>query len=139
MRAKVVRHELPKHKHRWFGVVELDNGLTLYMSGIAAWLFEGDEVEVRLKNQPKEIGGKKILFFEDYELFKIYGKDRIKVWDVFAKAVELPRYSFGKEVYRYKILAREAVYERDFEKIAELEQYHYASQKSRVALWKCYD
>lgn len=34
-------------------------------------------------------------------------------------------------------LAREAVYERDFEAIAELEQYHYASQKSRVALWKC--
>ena len=50
-----------------------------------------------------------------------------------------PRYSFGKEVYRYKILAREAIYKRDFERIAELEQYHYASQKSRVALRKCYD
>ncbi|MET1123808.1 MAG: GNAT family N-acetyltransferase [Archaeoglobaceae archaeon] len=140
MIARVVRHELPKHKHRWFGVVELDNGLTLYMSGIAAWMFEGDVVEVRIKNEPKEIHGKKILFFDDYELYRLYDGEKVKVWDVFSKVVELSRHNFGgKEVYRYRILAREAVYERDFERIAELEQYHYASQKSRVALWKCYD
>ncbi|AEA46969.1 ATP-binding cassette domain-containing protein [Archaeoglobus veneficus] len=139
MRAKVVSHELPKHRHRWFGVVELDNGLTLYMSGIAAWLFEGDEVEIVIKGEPKDVHGRKILFFDDYELYRIYGKDKIKVWEVFSKKIELPRLSFGKEVYRYRILAREAIYEKDFEKIAELEQYHYASQKSKVALWKCYD
>jgi len=139
MIAKVVSHELPKHRHRWFGAVELDNGLTLYMSGIAAWLFEGDVVEVVIKNEPKEIYGRKILFFADYELYKFYGSERIKVWDVFSRNLELPRYSFGKEVYRYRIRAREAVYEKDFERIAELEQYHYASQKSKVALWKCYD
>ncbi len=52
IRAKVTKHELPEHKHRWFGVVELDNGLYLYMSGIVAWLFEGG-LEVVLKNQRK--------------------------------------------------------------------------------------
>ncbi len=139
IKAKVTKHELPEHKHRWFGVVELDNGLYLYMSGIAAWLFEGDAVEVVLKNQPKKIYGRNVLLFEDYELYKIYEGERIKVWDVFRKHIELPRLSFGREVYRYKILAREAIYERDFEAIAELEQYHYASEKSKVALWKCYD
>ncbi len=139
MIARVVSHELPKHRHRWFGAVELDNGLTLYMSGIAAWLFEGDVVEVVIKNEPKEIHGRKILFFADYELYKFYGEEKVKVWDVFSRNLELPRYSFGREVYRYRIRAREAVYEKDFERIAELEQYHYASQKSKVALWKCYD
>ncbi len=139
MIARVVSHQLPKHRHRWFGAVELDNGLTLYMSGIAAWLFEGDMVDLVIKNEPKEIHGRKILFFDDYELYKIYEGEKIKVWNVFSKNIELPRYSFRKEVYRYRIRAREAIYERDFERIAELEQYHYASQKSKVALWKCYD
>ncbi len=123
---------------RWFGTIGLDNGLILYTTGsIALWLFEGEEVEVKVKEKPKEIFGKRTLFFDDYELYRIYGKDKIKVWDVFRKEIELPRLSFGREVYRYRILAREAIYERDFEAIAELEQYHYASQKSRVALWQC--
>lgn len=139
LRAKVVRRELPKYRHRWFGTVELDNGLILYMSGIASWFFKGDEVEVLLKNEPKDVHGKKVLLFDDYELYKIYNGEKIKVWEVFSKKIELPRLSFGKEVYRYRILAREAIYEKDFERIAELEQYHYASQKSRVALWICYD
>jgi|GEM_PF-2938212 len=42
--------------------------------------FRGNEVELKIKKEPKEIQGKKILFFEDYELYKIYGKDKIKVW-----------------------------------------------------------
>ncbi len=139
IRAKVLKHEIPKHRHRWFGLLELDNGITLYTSGIASWLFRGDEVELVIKDEPKEIHGRLVLLFDDYELYKFYNGEKIKVWSVFSKEIELPRLSFGKEVYRYRILAREAVYERDFERIAELEQYHYASQKSRVALWICYD
>ncbi len=123
---------------KWFGTIELDNGLVLYTTGsIASWLFEGDKVEIRIKEKPKDVFGKKTLFFDDYDLYKIYGNAKIKVWDAFHKEFELPRLSFGREVYRYKILAREAIYEKDFESIAELEQYHYASQKSRVALWQC--
>ena len=137
LRAKVVRRELPKYRHRWFGTVELDNGLILYMSGIASWFFKGDEVEVLLKNEPKDVHGKKVLLFDDYELYKIYNGEKIKVWEVFSKKIELPRLSFGKEVYRYRILAREAIYEKDFERIAELEQYHYASDEEMLALWHC--
>ncbi|KPD25675.1 hypothetical protein AN926_12115, partial [Thermus scotoductus] len=40
------------------------------------------------------------------------------------------------EVYRYRLRAREAMYEADFEAIAELEQYHYAGEGG-VALWVC--
>ncbi|RTH09100.1 ABC transporter ATP-binding protein, partial [Thermus scotoductus] len=40
-------------------------------------------------------------------------------------------------MYRYRLRAREAMYEADFEAIAELEQYHYASEKEVVALWVC--
>ncbi len=123
---------------RWFGTIELKNGLVLYTSGsVASWFFEGDKVEVIPKTKPKDVLGRKTLFFDDYDLFRIYGDDRIKVWDYFKKEVVLRRTSFGREVYSYRILAREAVFEKDFEAIAELEQYHYASQKSKVALWKC--
>jgi ABC-type ATPase with predicted acetyltransferase domain len=40
-------------------------------------------------------------------------------------------------IYSYKLRAREAVFESDFEAIAELEQFHYASEKEKVALWRC--
>ncbi len=135
MISKVVRASAYR---KWFGTVELENGITLYTSGsVASWLFEGDEVEVLPKTSPKEVHGRKTLFFEDYELYRFYGGEKIRVWDVFRKEIVLPRKSFGREVYRYRILAREAIFERDFEAVAELEQYHYASQKSKVALWKC--
>ncbi len=43
----------------------------------------------------------------------------------------------GKALYAYRLAAREAMYERDFEAIAELEQFHYASEHEVVALWRC--
>ena len=123
---------------KWFGTIELENDLVLYMSGsVASWFFEGDEVEVIPKTKPKDVLGRKTLFFDDYDLFRIYEGEKVKAWSFFKKEVTLSRTSFGRNVYSYKILAREAVYEKDFEAIAELEQYHYASQKSKVALWKC--
>ncbi|NOY11777.1 MAG: ABC transporter ATP-binding protein, partial [Archaeoglobi archaeon] len=127
------------HAHRkWFGTVELENGLVLYTTGcVASWLFEGDEVEVVARSRPKDVLGRETLFFDDYDLYRIYDGERVKVWGYFRKEVVLSRKSLGREIYSYRILAREAVFERDFEAIAELEQYHYASQKSKVALWKC--
>ncbi|AKG91014.1 ABC-type ATPase fused to a predicted acetyltransferase domain [Geoglobus ahangari] len=127
------------HAHRkWFGTVELENGLVLYTTGcVASWLFEGDEVEVAARSRPKDVLGRETLFFDDYDLYRIYDGERVKVWGYFRKEVVLSRKSLGREIYSYRILAREAVFERDFEAIAELEQYHYASQKSKVALWRC--
>ncbi len=136
----MITEVLSTESHRkWFGTIELKNGLTLYTTGcIASWLFKGEKVDLRIKSRPKEIFGRKTLFFDDYELYRFYNNDKIKVWDVFRRELELSRTAFGdEEIYKYRLLAREAVFEKDFEAIAELEQYHYASQKSRVALWQC--
>ncbi len=136
----MITEVLSTESHRkWFGTIELKNGLTLYTTGcIASWLFEGEKVDLKIKSRPKEIFGRKTLFFDDYELYRFYNNDKIKVWGIFRKEIELSRTTFSdEEIYKYKILVREAVFEKDFEAIAELEQYHYASQKSRVALWQC--
>ena len=141
MRCTVVDREIPKFKHRWFGTITVechDDVYTLYTAGISKWIQVGEEVELIVKSKPKEIKGTKVLFFDDYELYRFYNGEKIKVWPYWFKDVEVPRYSpFGELLYVYKIRAREAVFESDFEAIAELEQYHYASEKEKIALWRC--
>ncbi len=141
MIGKIVAREIPKFKHRWFGTLDIEvNGTiyTVYTAGVAKWLFEEDNVELVIISKPKEIKGSLVLFFDDYELYRFYGKDKIKVWPYWCKEVRSPRYSpFGNILYEYRIRAREAVFESDFEAIAELEQYHYASEKEKIALWRC--
>ena len=142
--GEVVGKEIARFKHRWFGVLDVKIGksiLSLYMSGtIAQWFVTGDKVEILTKDEPK-IGkkGEIYLSFEDYELWKFYNNEKIKVWPVYEELMELPRLDpvTGKEIYRYKLKGREAVYESDFEAIAELEQFHYASKKVVVAIWRC--
>lgn len=139
LRGRVIDSEIPRFKHRWFGIlaVETEKGrLKLYMTGNAAqWFLSGDEVEIHLKKEPEE----EILDFDDYELYKFYSGDKVKVWPLWEKTFEAKRFSplTGELLYTYSICAREAKYESDFEAIAELEQYHYASQKEKVALWRC--
>ncbi|WP_048151302.1 GNAT family N-acetyltransferase [Palaeococcus ferrophilus] len=141
VRGKVVGSEIPRFKHRWFGVLEVDGGdrYRLYMSGIAQWFLTGEEVEIEILSKSKEKNGVKILDFDDYRLWKFYNGEKIPVWPLWEKELEAKRYSplTGELLYTYKIRAREAKYESDFEAIAELEQYHYASQKEKVALWRC--
>ena len=143
VRGKVVGSEIPRFKHRWFGILEVEaegEKYRLYMTGnVAQWFLSGDEVEIEIVNEPKEKEGFKVLDFDDYKLWKFYGGDKIPVWPLFEREVEAKRYSplTGELLYTYRIRAREAEYESDFEAIAELEQYHYASQKEKVALWRC--
>ncbi|AIF70190.1 ABC transporter ATP-binding protein [Palaeococcus pacificus DY20341] len=142
LRGKVVGSELPRFKHRWFGILEVDikgEIYKLYMSGVAQWFVTGDEVEIYPKTEPKEKNGEKVFDFDDYELYKFYDGEKIKVWPLWETEYEAKRFSplTGELLYTYKIKAREATYESDFEAIAELEQYHYASQKEKVALWRC--
>lgn len=144
VRGKVTGNEIPRFKHRWFGVLEVDAGgekYRLYMTGNAAqwFLTGGDEVEIEILSKPKEKNGFKVLDFDDYRLWKFYNGEKIPVWPLWEKELEAKRYSplTGELLYTYKIQAREAKYESDFEAIAELEQYHYASQKEKVALWRC--
>jgi ABC-type ATPase with predicted acetyltransferase domain len=113
---------------RWYGEVLLEGGLLLRMSGDAAkWLRPGDRV--RLETEEK----KPILGFDEYALSGAF-----PIWPPFEKTLEHVREGpLGGEAYRYRLRVREAVYEGDFEAIAELEQYHYASEKEVVALWAC--
>lgn len=136
----VIGAEAPRFKHRWFGVLEIMiDGSTykFYMSGtIAQWFAEGDRVIVLVKKKSKG----EIYEFNDYELWKIIEKNmRIKIWPVFNKELVVPRKDAvsGKVLYEYKLRVREAIYESDYEAIAELEQYHYASKKIVVAVWRC--
>jgi len=139
----VVGAETARFKFRWFGVLEVLIGsdvYKLYLSGsIAQWFVEGDQVEIHVKNKPKRLKDSYVLEFESYILYKIYEGKKIPVWPPFVKDVEVPRKDAvtGKVIYSYKLRAREAVYESDFEAIAELEQYHYASKKVIIAVWRC--
>ncbi|WP_297090159.1 GNAT family N-acetyltransferase [Thermococcus sp.] len=143
IRGKVVGSEIPRFKHRWFGILEVESSgdrLRLYMTGtVAQWFLTGDEVEIEILKEPRDRNGIKVLDFDDYRLWKFYGGDRIPVWPLWERELEAKRYSplTGELLYTYRLRAREAKYESDFEAIAELEQYHYASQKEKVALWRC--
>lgn len=140
-RGVVIGAEAPRFKHRWFGILEVlveSEIYKLYMSGtIAQWFVEGDHVEIIVR---RNIGGdRKFLEFSDYALYKIFNGEAIPVWPVFDRRFELPRVDAvtGKTIYSYHLRAREAIYESDFEAIAELEQYHYASRKVIIAIWRC--
>ncbi|NJE06103.1 GNAT family N-acetyltransferase [Thermococcus sp. M36] len=143
MRGRVAESEIPRFRHRWFGILEVEAGgekYRLHMTGnVAQWFLTGDEVELEVLEEPRELEGVKVLDFDDYRLWRFYNGDKVLVWPLWEKDVEAERYSplTGELLYTYKIRAREAKYESDFEAIAELEQYHYASQKEKVALWCC--
>lgn len=113
---------------RWFGEVLLEEGIRLRMTGdVARWLRPGDAVRLATEFS------KPLLGFEEYALHGAF-----PIWPPFSREVAHVRESpLGGEVYRYRLRAREAMYESDFEAVAELEQYHYASEKETVALWIC--
>ncbi|GAB5603799.1 GNAT family N-acetyltransferase [Thermus sp. FJN-A] len=113
---------------RWYGEVLLSGGVLLRMSGDAAkWLRPGDRVKLYAEFK------KPVLGFDEYAL-----EGAFPLWPPFAKTLEHVRENpLGGEAYRYRLRVREATYEGDYEAIAELEQFHYASEKEVVALWVC--
>ena len=128
MRAVVARREV---RYRWYGWLELDDGRRLYLPGdVVKWVRLGEAVEVKSESK------KKVLGFED--AFLLRRADGALLWPPFVREVEHPRLGFsGRVLYRYRLVAREARFESDFEAVAELEQYHYASEHETVALWEC--
>ncbi len=118
---------------RWFGEVELAGGPMLRMSGDAArWLRIGDEVQLRIR------GGApgNLLDFDDYALTR-GGRP---YWPPFSRDVRHSRSGvYARSLYGYSLRVREARYEHDYEAIVELEQYHYASDRDAVAVWRCPD
>ena len=118
---------------RWFGEVDLDGGPTLRMTGDAArWLRPGDVVRLR----PKKEADAGVLEFDDYEL----ERDGRVLWPLWSREVLHPRSGvYAESLYAYRLRLREARFERDYEAIAALEQYHYASDHDAVAVWRCPD
>jgi len=68
----------------------------------------------------------------DYRLIRLTKWGEVLVWPPWSR-----EYRIEKPYYKGVILAREAVTEEDYEAIASLEQYHYASKEELVAIWKC--
>ena len=78
---------------------------------------------------------------EDGQVWRRWGDDWVKVYPLYRKEYEYPRPNplTGEPLYTYRLVAREAETLDDYVEIVQLEQYHYASKKEIVALWRCPD
>lgn len=131
MKAKLLSKEIRKHNYRYLGFAivrdEFGREYRLPITGtIVQWLKEGEEFDLEIRGE--SIG------FDTYSL-----KGKVEIWPPFSREYTAERCSplTGKPLYSYRLLAREARFERDYEAIVELEQYHYASDEEMLALWHC--
>ncbi|MEB3760800.1 MAG: GNAT family N-acetyltransferase [Desulfurococcales archaeon] len=136
-KARVKSIVTPRSGYRWYGllIVQSPNWklLGLLMTGsIARWFIPGEYVRIESKAEPKPARGLYILEPGDYRLCRLTKWGEVLVWPVWRKEITI-----DKPYYKGRILVREAVSEEDYENIASLEQYHYASKEELVAVWKC--
>ncbi len=127
----VVEVQIARPTYRYAGSIVLAEAdgkrRTLPMPGtIAQWLAPGAKCRLELpagdSSDPT-----------DYRLSRA-----VTIWPPFSKSVRAQaRTAKGEVLYEYRVLAREAVYEADYDAIVELEQYHYASEKALLASWYC--
>ncbi len=129
LRARQIR----RHNYRYMGFVtfETEDGTTVQvpMPGtVAQWLQKDRPYRITLEKQGDRLG------FDDYRL-----DGDVPIWPLFRRTYTLERTSpkTGRPLYRYRLLAREARYEKDYEAIVDLEQYHYASDEEILATWYC--
>jgi ABC-type ATPase with predicted acetyltransferase domain len=135
-RIKVI-DDRENFKNKWLGLINvcIEDGtfLTLPCAGIVSqWLTKGTEVELEIEDSNSPT-------FSNYRLWRLYRGEKIKVWPVFEeyKNITISDPVRNKKLYEYKLRIREATRKRDFEHILELEQYHYASKKEVLGIWKC--
>ncbi len=127
----------PTYRYRGFlevaDVAEPSRRRLLPLPGtLAQWLEEGETLRLELADPDESHPG-----FDAYALARA---DGLPVWPPHHRTYEEVRTApaAGETVlYRYRVAAREARFESDFEAIVELEQYHYASEEERIALWWC--
>ena len=130
------RH-IPSSGYRWFGALELEANpwrrlLVLLGGSVARWIAPGEKITVESRAEPRRVGEYHVLTSGEVRVWRVYQGERVLVWPPWSRT-----YRIEKPYYRGTILAREAVSESDFEEIAQLEQYHYASKEELVAIWKC--
>ena len=135
LNVTLVSKRIRKSNYRYLGFLvvrdETEREIELPMTGtVAQWLTEGETYELELTPEGEERPG-----FDDYAL----RKGRLTIWPLYSKEFVQERRSplTDRPLYRYRVLMREARYERDYEAIVELEQYHYASDEEILALWHC--
>ncbi len=135
-----VRNDFKRRRlNYWEGrvVLETEEGerVTLRLPGtIAGWLTRGTRVRVR-GAEGEEVDA---LEEDDVVVEREYEGEWVRVWPPFETELTVERTDvLGREIYRYELRAREAIYREDFEYIVSLEQYHYASEKDVVAIWAC--
>jgi len=137
-RARVSSVVRPSTGYRWYGalvVEERERGrVALLMTGsVAQWLQPGEEVLVEASTEPHSfIGDLSVLEPGEYRLTRLTRWGEVLVWPPWCRS-----YTIERPYYKGVIVAREAVSEEDYEAIAGLEQYHYASKEELVAIWKC--
>ena len=143
LRGRVKSISVPRIGYRWSGAVEVSVNKTevvLLMAGtVAQWLRPGEEVVLKVLSDPKPVDGRLVLERSDYMLWRVWGGEEVLIWPPWSREFRLQRKDpLGKGVvYEYRVLAREAVTERDYLEIVQLEQYHYASKEEVVAVWRC--
>ncbi len=142
--GKAVELREPIGKYRWDGilVIKTPNSRRYTLLEIPGSIgqrivFSPDEEqkEVRIVVKRK----KRRYSRNEYELYRKYNGERIKVRPPFKDEITVHRLGplSNKPIYSYKLIAKEATEERELERIAELEQYHYASEKDVIAVWRC--
>ncbi|NPA87024.1 MAG: GNAT family N-acetyltransferase [Candidatus Diapherotrites archaeon] len=137
--GRVTKAGVPKYSYRWKGylIVKVKSDqVKLFLPGsIAQWFRKNEYVEIEVE------GEKKVYFSHEFRLWKFYGEKKVLAWPPFNEEITLEKKDplSGDVLYTYRLRVREAVTKRDFELIAELEQYHYASKKDTVAIWWCGD
>ncbi len=144
IKGKIVKVDVPRAGYRWNGSIEVEFkglGKVLFvMTGsIAQWLNEGEDVRVVLHVEPRYVRGEYISLSDEYVMDRFWYGEWIRIWPPWSKEVRLPRKDpiRGSVVYEYRVVAREAISEKDYIEIVGLEQYHYASKEEIVAVWRC--
>ncbi len=132
MDVRVVQVEIKAPTYRYAGFVRVEDetgrAYRLPMVGtVAQWLQEGHVYALTL-DDPESIT------FENYRL-----AGQVPIWPLFRRTYTHERRAplSGHVLYAYTVVAREAQFERDYEAIVELEQYHYASDEEIIARWYC--
>ena len=133
--GKVIDRRLPERGLRWsLAKLRIEGeggaeGEVEVLGTIAQWVYVGDTVRVEY-----EAGG-------GAKLYRVTRAGEVLMWPPYEKKFTHVRRDpiTGGVLYEYEIVAREARTEDDYMAIVELEQYHYASRKVHVALWRCPD
>ncbi len=135
--GEVKRRGIPKYTYRWRGWLDVKTDLgdirLLLPGSIAQWIEPGESVRIEVQEE------KWIYNVHEYRLWRRYEERWVPVIPLFQREITLEKKDPVTEntLYTYKLLVREAYRQKDFEQIAELEQYHYASKKEVVAIWWC--